>query len=63
MQQPPLFFPGGERFEGSYLNPSTPLQGTMHYANGDSYAGSFKNNMRHGSGIYHYQSTKEVYDG
>lgn len=62
MQQP-LFFPGGERFEGNYLNPSTPLQGTMHYSNGDRYEGSFRNNLRDGIGNYHYQTTKEVYEG
>ena len=60
MQQP-LFLPGGQRFEGNYLNPSTPLQGTMNYPNGDQYVGSFKNNLRHGTGTYHYRNTKEMY--
>lgn len=53
-----LLLPGGERFEGTYLNPTTPLQGTLTYPNGDTYAGSFRNNQRTGFGTYNYVATR-----
>ena len=60
---PLLILPGGERFEGSYLNSTTPLQGKLNYLNGDVYIGTFKNNLRHGYGTYNYHATREIYEG
>lgn len=57
-QSKPLFFPNGDRFDGAFLNATTPLQGTFSYSNGDQYIGSFSNSMRHGHGKYTYFATK-----
>ena len=35
----------------------------MIYEDGTYYIGKFKNGMRHGKGIYHYEDGKINYDG
>ena len=37
--------------------------GTYNYENGEYYIGHFKNNLRHGQGIYYYKNGKIKYDG
>lgn len=43
-------------YEGE-LKETKPTKGRIHYANGDTYEGEINNYMRHGHGIYNYNST------
>ena len=45
------------------MNPSSLIQGTYLYGNGDRYKGTFVNQMKHGKGVYNYGGTGQVYDG
>ena len=43
-------------YEGE-LKETKPSKGKIHYANGDEYIGEITNFMRHGHGVYNYNST------
>ena len=40
------------RYEGIIINNKRELKGTMYYKNGSKYEGQWKNDKRHGKGIY-----------
>lgn len=63
IRPPAIQYPNGDRFEGEALTPNALVQGIYFYANGDSYKGTFINQMKHGFGVYTYASTGEVYEG
>lgn len=56
-QSPIIQYPNGDRFEGESFNPSTLIQGTYTFLNGDQYKGTFINQMKHGFGVYNYAAT------
>lgn len=39
------------------------LKGKYEYKDGRKYEGQFKNNLRHGKGIYHMGESGMIYDG
>ncbi len=47
-------YPGGERYEGEFLDGKRHGRGTMYYPNGDRYEGEYVDGKRHGMGTMYY---------
>ena len=53
----------GNVYEGEYQDLEKSGEGTMTYKNGDAYCGQWKNDKRHGYGVYKFAKLDQVAEG